>query len=112
MESNPVRIEELLAHAGWVRKLAVRLVRDAASADDAARIVADAAKTRPANAWVLGRGWDQNKWAGQQFPSAATLDAISHPVLLERVDGHAIWINTRSLGSCRSTSLTRGANLA
>ncbi len=72
-------------------------VREAASADDAARIVADAAKTRPANAWVLGRGWDQNKWPGQQFPVAATLDAIAHPVLLERVDGHAIWVNTRAL---------------
>ncbi|HSN25640.1 MAG TPA: amidohydrolase [Kofleriaceae bacterium] len=72
-------------------------VREAASADDAARIVGEAAKTRPANAWVLGRGWDQNKWPGQQFPVAATLDAIAHPVLLERVDGHAIWVNTRAL---------------
>jgi predicted amidohydrolase YtcJ len=72
-------------------------VRDAASAEDAARIVGEAAKTRPANAWVLGRGWDQNKWPGQQFPTAAALDAITHPVLLERVDGHAIWVNARAL---------------
>jgi len=72
-------------------------LRAAASAEDAARIVGEAAKTRPANAWVQGRGWDQNKWPGQQFPTAAALDAIDHPVLLERVDGHAIWVNTRAL---------------
>ena len=82
-------------------------VRDAASADDAARIVSDAAKTRPANAWVLGRGWDQNKWPGQQFPSAATLDPIAHPVLLERVDGHAIWVNTRALQLAGITAETK-----
>jgi RNA polymerase sigma factor (sigma-70 family) len=39
MDSKPVRIEELLAHAGWVRRLAARLVRDAGSADDVAQEV-------------------------------------------------------------------------
>ena len=72
-------------------------LRDAASAEDAARIVAEAAKTRPANAWVLGRGWDHEKWPGKQWPTAATLDSIAHPVMLERVDGHSVWVNTRAL---------------
>src|SRR5262245_6836916 len=39
MESNPVHIEELLAHAGWVRKLAGQLVRDAGTADDVSQEV-------------------------------------------------------------------------
>ncbi|MBK7644359.1 MAG: RNA polymerase sigma factor [Planctomycetes bacterium] len=39
MDPQPVRIEELLAHAGWVRKLAARLVRDAGTADDVAQEV-------------------------------------------------------------------------
>jgi len=74
-------------------------VRDAASADDAARIIADAAKSRPANAWLLGRGWDQNKWPGQQFPTRKLLDAAvsDRPVVLERIDGHAIWVNSVAL---------------
>jgi RNA polymerase sigma-70 factor (ECF subfamily) len=39
MDSQPVRIEELLAHAGWVRRLAARLVRDAGTAEDVAQEV-------------------------------------------------------------------------
>ena len=72
-------------------------VRDATSADDAARRVAEAAKARPANAWVLGEGWDQNKWPGHAFPTAAALDGIDHPVVLDRVDGHAIWASSRAM---------------
>ena len=50
-------------------------------------------------AWIHGRGWDQNRWENKEFPSASQLDAVSpdHPVVLIRIDGHAIWVNTRAL---------------
>ena len=41
------------------------------------RVIADAAKTRPASEWLHGRGWDQNRWPGQQFPTKASLDAVT-----------------------------------
>jgi hypothetical protein len=49
--------------------------------------------------WVLGRGWDQNRWPGQAFPSANDLDHVagSRPAMLERVDGHAVWVNSAAL---------------
>lgn len=49
--------------------------------------------------WLLGRGWDQNDWPGQAFPTAADLDAAfpDRPVWLERVDGHAGWANSAAL---------------
>ncbi len=52
-----------------------------------------------AGAWLLGRGWDQNAWAGQAFPAAADLDAAfpDRPVWLKRVDGHAGWANSAAL---------------
>jgi predicted amidohydrolase YtcJ len=55
--------------------------------------------TLPEGAWLLGRGWDQNEWPGQAFPSAADLDAAfpGRPVWLVRVDGHAAWGNTAAL---------------
>jgi hypothetical protein len=83
-------------------------VRDAASADAAAKLVADAAAKRPANEWISGRGWDQNKWPGQQFPVAATLDAVvgDRPVELERVDGHAIWVSSRAMQIAGITNQT------
>lgn len=49
--------------------------------------------------WVQGRGWDQNDWENTSFPSAAVLDASfpEQPVCLQRIDGHAIWVNAVAL---------------
>ena len=57
------------------------------------------AATLPAEAWLLGRGWDQNDWPEKSFPTAADLDAAfpTRPVWLERVDGHAGWANSAAL---------------
>ncbi|MBL38121.1 MAG: amidohydrolase [Xanthomonadales bacterium] len=54
----------------------------------------------PEGAWLRGRGWDQTRWPGAQFPSAGDLDAAfpERPVLLERVDGHAAWANSAAIG--------------
>ena len=60
-------------------------------------------KARAASAargeWILGRGWDQNDWEVKQFPTSGPLDAAipDHPVLLERVDGHATLANTAAM---------------
>jgi predicted amidohydrolase YtcJ len=57
-----------------------------------------AAKAKPGE-WVLGRAWDQNLWPGKSFPDAAGISAAApnNPVALERVDGHAVWINSKAL---------------
>lgn len=50
--------------------------------------------------WVIGRGWDQNDWDSTAFPDRhEALDALfpDRPVLLERVDGHAVWCNAVAL---------------
>ena len=49
--------------------------------------------------WVRGRGWDQNLWPGQAFPTRKELDAFTgdRPAYLERVDGHAAWVNSAAL---------------
>lgn len=49
--------------------------------------------------WLQGRGWDQNDWPGQAFPTRADLDRAypDRPVFLERVDGHAAWVNSAAL---------------
>ncbi len=49
--------------------------------------------------WLLGRGWDQNRWPTKAFPRALDLDAFtgSRPAFLQRVDGHAAWVNTAAL---------------
>ena len=57
------------------------------------------AKSNNANGWILGRGWDQNRWPEKTFPTAADLDAQfpGRPVWLRRVDGHASWANSAAM---------------
>lgn len=83
-------------------------VRQLASEAEVAKVVADAAQERPAGEWLIGRGWDQNRWPGQQFPTKASLDAVvnDRPVLLRRVDGHAAWVNSRALAEAGITKAT------
>jgi predicted amidohydrolase YtcJ len=83
-------------------------VRDLASEAATVQVVAQAAKTRPADQWLIGRGWDQNRWPGQQFPTKAALDAAvsDRPVVLERIDGHAIWVNSVALQKAGITKAT------
>ncbi|WP_052571846.1 amidohydrolase [Geothrix fermentans] len=58
--------------------------------------------------WVLGRGWDQNRWAGKAFPRAVDLDALTgpRPAFLQRVDGHAAWVNSAALALAGITAKT------
>ena len=51
------------------------------------------------NAWIVGRGWDQNKWPGKQFPDNAKLNKMfpNTPVVLTRVDGHAVLTNLEAI---------------
>jgi predicted amidohydrolase YtcJ len=67
------------------------------------RRVATAARNAPPGAWIRGSGWDQAFWTPPSFPSAAELDRVSagHPVMLDRIDGHAIWVNSRALALAR-----------
>ena len=65
---------------------------------------------RPARGeWVFGRGWDQNRWAVKQFPTAAALDLAfpDNPAMLERVDGHALLANARAMQAAGVTAATR-----
>jgi predicted amidohydrolase YtcJ len=49
--------------------------------------------------WIRGRGWDQNDWEIKEFPTHRALSKISpdNPVMLSRVDGHAILVNQKAM---------------
>jgi predicted amidohydrolase YtcJ len=84
-------------------------VREATSEAGAVQIVAAAAKNQPPGQWLTGRGWDQNDWPGQKFPTKASLDAAvgDRPVVLTRIDGHALWVNSVALRNGGITKATR-----
>lgn len=84
---------------GLGKSLEIAQLRGAADSVDAARRISELAAKLPAGRWVEGRGWDQNLWPGKTFPDARDLDAVvpDRPVAARRVDGHALWVNSRAL---------------
>ncbi|WP_241461730.1 amidohydrolase [Aurantiacibacter luteus] len=67
--------------------------------EDALVRIATYAAANPERPWIIGRGWNQERWGLDRFPTAAELDAVvsDRPVWLERVDGHAGWANSLAL---------------
>ncbi len=51
------------------------------------------------SSWILGRGWDQNDWKNQHFPDNSRLNKLfpDLPVVLTRIDGHAVLANKKAL---------------
>jgi predicted amidohydrolase YtcJ len=49
--------------------------------------------------FIVGNGWDQNDWDVKKYPTKAELDIEfpNMPVVLNRVDGHAILVNSAAL---------------
>jgi hypothetical protein len=93
----------LIDSHGHVRSLGDMLgiidLRGVASESEAVEKVREAAKRYKPGEWIRGTAWDQNLWAGRQFPDAAGISkaAPDNPVSLERVDGHAIWVNRKAM---------------
>ncbi|NQZ01209.1 MAG: amidohydrolase family protein [Bdellovibrionales bacterium] len=49
--------------------------------------------------WLIGFGWDENKWASELLPHRSTLDQAfgERLVSFSRADGHAAWVSTSVL---------------
>ena len=66
-------------------------------------------KATPDGTTIYGRGWIETHWPEGRFPNRDDLDLIttSHPVILERADGHASVVNTRALDDANITEDTK-----
>ncbi len=78
--------------------------------------VARKATQTAAGSWIRGRGWDQNDWPDTRFPTHEALSrAVSgHPVVLARIDGHALLANARAMqlaGITRDTPDPEGGRI-
>ncbi len=90
------------AHAHFVRygqSLFTAALYGSKSFEEVVQRVKKFADAHPGQAWILGRGWDQNKFPGKAFPDNTLLNQLfpSTPVVLGRVDGHAVIANARAL---------------
>ena len=91
-------------------------VRDIPSKQKTAFKVAEYAKENPELTWIKGRGWNQVLWPSKKFPTAKDLDEyiVDKPVVLGRVDGHAVWLNSKAMslaGITRNTISPDGGEI-
>lgn len=79
------------------------------SYDEVIARVVERARTTPKGSWIQGRGWDQNAWGDTRFPTHDKLSAAvpDHPVVLERVDGHAVLANAQAMQRAQLTAATK-----
>jgi predicted amidohydrolase YtcJ len=82
---------------------------DTRSYDEIVSRVGARVKQATAGRWVIGRGWDQNKWGNTRFPTHEALSAVSpnNPVVLERIDGHALLANASAMRAAGVTAATK-----
>lgn len=100
---------------GHVMGLGAQLLRldlsETNSLDEALAKIRSYAAANPTK-WILGGGWNQERWKLGRFPTAADLDAAvsDRPVWLERVDGHAGWANSRAIATANVTAAAKDPN--
>ncbi|WP_445455360.1 amidohydrolase [Flavobacterium sp. HNIBRBA15423] len=83
-------------------------LRDTKSYDEViARVIAFQNKKKVD--FIEGRGWDQNDWENKEFPSREKLDSLfpETPVVLTRIDGHAMLVNGKALELAGITPVTK-----
>ncbi len=82
---------------------------DTHSLAEAQAKIAAYAEANPERTWILGGGWDQEKWGLGRFPTAAELDAVAgdRPIALTRIDSHAVWVNSAALKAAGITPATK-----
>ncbi|WP_422343378.1 amidohydrolase [Parasphingorhabdus sp.] len=76
---------------------------------EAQQAIQDYAAKYPSRPWIIGGGWNQETWGLGRFPTAAELDTAvpDRPVYLERVDGHAAWVNSAGMKAAGITATTK-----
>lgn len=81
---------------------------DTTSLENALAKIKAFAEANPGRPWILGRGWNQEKWGLGRFPTAAELDSVvaDRPVWLERADNHANWANSLAIQTAGVTAKT------
>lgn len=83
-------------------------LKDAATPQEFARLIAERAKVAPKGEWILGGNWDETKWDPPNIPTKELIDALTPdtPVFVTPYDGHMGLANSLALRLAGITSKT------
>ncbi len=83
-------------------------LKDAATAQEFARLIGDQAKKVDKGEWVLGGEWDETKWTPSNLPTKDLIDSLTPetPVFVTRYDGHESLANSIVLRMAGITAKT------
>jgi len=79
--------------------LATLTFRGVRSVEKVQKMVAEKIKELPEGSAIFGSQFDHTLFPGQKWPTKEDLDMISpgNPVVIYRVDGHSLWVNSLAL---------------
>jgi predicted amidohydrolase YtcJ len=92
----------------WALLLQGLALEDASSLDEVLSRVKEAATQTEPNTWIVGQGWNQDRWPAPRLPSRIDLDKVApdHPTILWRTDLHLAWVNSAALKAAGITAAT------
>jgi predicted amidohydrolase YtcJ len=82
---------------------------DTNSVEEARQKIATFSAANPGRPWIIGVGWNHEKWGLGRFPTAADLAGLGdgRPIWLERIDGHAGWANEAALSAAKISATSK-----
>lgn len=74
-------------------------LRDVSSISELKEKVREKVRETGEGRWILGRGWDQEKFVERRYPNRWDLDEVApnNPIVLRRVCGHICVVNSKAL---------------
>ena len=102
----PGLIDAHLHFASGGRSLASLTFRGVSSVDKVQEMVAARIRELPPGETINGSEYDHTLFPGQKWPTKEDLDKVSpaNAVVIHRVDGHSIWVNSEAL---RQSGITK-----
>ncbi len=95
----PGLVDSHIHCANYARRLEQVDLRGLGSLQECLERVRAAAQASTSEGWLLGGGWDFNRWDAPVQPTRLALDSVcaGRPVALPSIDGHTTWVNSLAL---------------
>ena len=92
----------------WAFFLQGLTLEDAKSLDEIQSRVQTVVRQSKPGTWIIGQGWNQDRWSVPKLPSRSDLDKVApdNPVILWRTDLHLAWVNSLALQTAEIDAAT------